>query len=311
MISPRRTVLDALLLDAAREAGAEIRDAVALEDLVRDGDRVTGVRLRDKTGGRTWSEQAGVVVGADGHRSTVARLVAAAEHRQRPATSIASYTYWDGVSMDGGETYSGNGWAVGAWPTHDNLTMTYVARRAAEWQEFRRDPETGLVATLDDAGTLGKRIREARRIGPVRSTNDVGGVIRRASGPGWALAGDAGLHMDPITGLGMGHALRDADLITTALTGPTPGRALTAFGRVRDKQTRPFYDLTAGLAQLRDGTAVEERMFAAIAADPQQSASLLGVLAGAVAPRRFFAPRNLARLVGWSGLLDLARNRPR
>jgi flavin-dependent dehydrogenase len=311
MISPRRTVLDALLLDAAREAGAEVRESTTVEDLRRDGNRVIGVQLRNKTTGATASERAAIVVGADGHHSTVGRLVGAAEYGQRPTTSLACYTYWDGLSLDRGELHSGNGWAVGAWPTHDGLTMTYLARRADDWDSFRRAPEGNLLATLDDAGTLGKRAREARRVGPVRCTNDLGGGFRQASGPGWALVGDAGLFMDPITGLGMGHALRDAELLSAALSSNNAGRAQARYGKQRDKQTRPLYDLTAGLAQLRDSTPVEARMFAAVAADPQQSATFLGVIGGAVPTQKFFAPRNLIRLVGSRDFLALAKSRPR
>ena len=57
MLSPRRTVLDAVLLDAAREAGAEVREATTLEELVTDGDRVTGVRCRSKESAGSSVEQ--------------------------------------------------------------------------------------------------------------------------------------------------------------------------------------------------------------------------------------------------------------
>src|ERR687884_1549155 len=49
---PRRTVLDKLLVDAAVEAGAELREHFSVEQLVWDGDRVGGVSGRT-TNGRT------------------------------------------------------------------------------------------------------------------------------------------------------------------------------------------------------------------------------------------------------------------
>src|SRR5258708_5414004 len=45
MYSPRRTVLDNLLVDAAREAGAEISEATTFRDLIWADDRVVGARL--------------------------------------------------------------------------------------------------------------------------------------------------------------------------------------------------------------------------------------------------------------------------
>jgi 2-polyprenyl-6-methoxyphenol hydroxylase-like FAD-dependent oxidoreductase len=67
MISPRRTVLDALLVDAAGTAGAEVREGCSLEALTGEGDRVTGVRLHDKRTSSSTVESAALVIGADGN----------------------------------------------------------------------------------------------------------------------------------------------------------------------------------------------------------------------------------------------------
>jgi len=99
MISPRRSVLDALLVDAARDAGAEVREGCSLEAFTGQADRVTGVRLRDKRMGGSTSESAALVVGADGKHSTVARLVGAAERRRVAAATFAFYAYWDGLPV--------------------------------------------------------------------------------------------------------------------------------------------------------------------------------------------------------------------
>lgn len=66
MISPRRTVLDALLVDAARGAGAEAREGCSLVELTSERDRVTGVRLQEKRTAGSMIESAAFVVGADG-----------------------------------------------------------------------------------------------------------------------------------------------------------------------------------------------------------------------------------------------------
>src|SRR5690349_11469259 len=65
IVSPRRTGLDQLLVDAARDAGAEVRHGVRVDDLLWDGGRVAGVRV----GGQ--QERARLVIGADGKHSTV------------------------------------------------------------------------------------------------------------------------------------------------------------------------------------------------------------------------------------------------
>jgi flavin-dependent dehydrogenase len=48
---PRRSALDKVLVDAAVEAGAEVREGFVVEDLMTDGERVAGIRGRDKRKG--------------------------------------------------------------------------------------------------------------------------------------------------------------------------------------------------------------------------------------------------------------------
>ena len=80
---PRRTVLDKLLVDAASEAGVEVREQFTVEDVVIEDGRVTGIRGHGK-GGDTVTELADVVVGADGRYSLVAKAVGPEHYNERP-----------------------------------------------------------------------------------------------------------------------------------------------------------------------------------------------------------------------------------
>ncbi len=73
---PRRTVLDKILVDAAAEAGAELREGFSVQEFLTDGDRVTGIRGRERNG-PTVTEKARVVIGADCRHSPLARAVQA------------------------------------------------------------------------------------------------------------------------------------------------------------------------------------------------------------------------------------------
>lgn len=316
LLSPRRTVLDALLVDAAREAGADLREATNLEKLVTEGERVCGVRCRDRSTGQTYVETSRLVIGADGRHSRVARLVRAREYHARVVNTAGCYTYWSGLPLDAGEIYALDRRVVGAWPTHDGQVITFTEWPADELDEIRRDPQAGLLRVLDRAGSLGARARAATRIAPVRFGVELPNVFRHPFGPGWALAGDAGLAMDPITGLGMGHALRDAELVSQAViagldSGPPLATTMARYSRLRDRETKPSYDFTLGLAQLRPVSPAEQRMFAAIGDSPADTTAFLGAISGTLPIRKFFAPANLIRLVGLRGLLQLARSRPR
>jgi flavin-dependent dehydrogenase len=319
---PRRTLLDAVLLDAARAAGAEVWEGFAVTGLIRDGDAVVGVRgtarggadtsVRDvRSRGMETTVRARLVVGADGKHSLVAREVAAAAYHEEPASTAACYTYWSGVDLAGGELYARDGRAVGAWPTNDGLIMTYVAWPIAEFDELRDDVEGNLLKTLDDAGDLGDRVRNGSRAERIRCSNDLPNRFRRPHGHGWALVGDAGLVLDPITGQGIGDAFRDAELLADAvvagLSGGRLDRALAGYRRRRDRAALPMYRFTRQLARLAPMRPAERELFAALAADPGETERFFGVLTGVYAPTAVFNPPHLIRLLGLRGFLRLAR----
>lgn len=111
MCSPRRTLLDKVLVDAARTAGAEVRENFTVDELVADNGTVTGVRGREK-GAPAVTEQARLVIGADGKHSRVAEVVQARAYRTKPPQSLAFYTYWEAVPVSGGAMYGRPGCAL-------------------------------------------------------------------------------------------------------------------------------------------------------------------------------------------------------
>jgi flavin-dependent dehydrogenase len=313
LYSPRRTVLDALLVDAARRAGAEVREGFTVDEVVRREGRITGIRGRDRSGGCVREERAQLVVGADGKHSTVARAAGAPTYRVVPPRSVACYTYWEAVPVDGGELYARDRRAAGLWPTNDGLVMSYVAWRAEEFSAFRADIEGNLLRTLDLIG-VGERVRAGRRAERIRLTPDLPNALTRPYGPGWALVGDAGLVMDPITGQGIGDAFRDAELLAGAIEAGLSGRAsmdaaLAGYQRARDRRTGPMYDFTADLASLRPLRSEERRLFEALAADQAETDRFFGVMTGAIPIREYFSPHNLIKLIGVRGFATALRGR--
>ena len=93
-------MLDELLVDAAAEAGAEVREGFSVAEVVFSDGRVTGVRGRDRDG-RAVTERARVVVGADGLHSLVARAVRPEQYHDKPPLLCSYYTYLSGLPMDG------------------------------------------------------------------------------------------------------------------------------------------------------------------------------------------------------------------
>jgi flavin-dependent dehydrogenase len=314
--SPRRTVLDPLLLDAARAAGADVRQGTAVQDLVFDRDgRVTGVRCRSSSGGSIL-DTATIVVGADGKRSMVATAVRARRYRERPPATLACYTYWSGVPLAHGELYQRPGRAVAAFPTNDGLTMVYVAAPVDELPAFRGDAEPAYLASLDRCGDLGARVRAGRREERLRTTPDLPGVFRVPHGPGWVLLGDAGVVMDPVSAQGIGNALCDAERVAAAIVAGLGGsasleRSLARAWRIRDATLGPMSDFTAELAALRGPLRTDRRVFQSVRDRPEEVQRLLGVFSGVVPLRRYRSVSSVRRLVGWTGLAGLAVDRLR
>src|SRR5919106_1590812 len=108
-----------VLVDAAVAAGAELRENFLVQEILMEGDRVTGIRGPTR-GGATVMEKARIVVGADGMHSTVARAVQAPKYNEQPSLTCGYYTYWSGVSVEGVEFYQLDRRLVILLPTNDN-----------------------------------------------------------------------------------------------------------------------------------------------------------------------------------------------
>jgi 2-polyprenyl-6-methoxyphenol hydroxylase-like FAD-dependent oxidoreductase len=92
---PRRTVLDKLLVDAAAEAGADVREGVTVDEVLFDDGRVVGVRCHSKDG-RATEERGRVVIGADGRHSAIAKAVRPDQYHEKPPP-CRHYSYWSGL----------------------------------------------------------------------------------------------------------------------------------------------------------------------------------------------------------------------
>jgi hypothetical protein len=130
-------------------------------------------------------------------------------------------------------------------------------------------------------------------------------------GPGWALVGDAGLVMDPVSAQGIGNALCDAERVAGAIVAGLGGaapldRELDRARRLRDATVRPMYDFTAALARLRPAGAADRRVLAAVSGRPAEVERFLGVFSGVESLRRYRSPGNALRLLGPRGVAGLA-----
>lgn len=291
---PRRTLLDKLLVDAAVEAGAELREGCPALDLRMEDGRVVGVIARPR-GGRRETLRARMVIGADGLHSLVARIVQAPEYNVRPAMSCAYYSYWSGVPWSGVEVYLRKRRAIVLFPTNDGLVNIYVAWPHEEFVWYRAAVEQNYLQSIDLVPELAARIRGGRRESHFRGTADLPNFFRRPYGPGWALVGDAGYHKDPALAFGITDAFRDAELLAEALDvgfkGDKPlDEALAAYEQQRNAVAFPLYDLTCQMASFEERPPELEQFLRALSRNPIETQRFLAVTEGITPPQEFFNP---------------------
>ena len=217
-LAVRRTILDAVLLDRARRAGARVIEGLRVRDLIRAPDgRVTGVAAMDAGGGELQLE-ADVVVGADGLRSLVAQRLGLqrAARRPRRLALVAHYHGVAGVGPYGEMHVERDGYAgladVGGGETNVAVVVPVRFARAAA-----RDRGSFMTAWLKRRPQLAKRFAGAERSGTVRATGPFASHAEQAWHPGAALVGDAADFFDPFTGEGIYAALRGGEILASHL----------------------------------------------------------------------------------------------
>jgi 2-polyprenyl-6-methoxyphenol hydroxylase-like FAD-dependent oxidoreductase len=305
---PRRTVLDQLLVDAATEAGAELREGFTVAELVADDGTVTGIRGHEK-GGPAMTENARVVIGADGRHSLVARTVQPERYNERRSHLAMYYAYWSDLPATGFDTTvraeHRRGWA--AAPTHDDLTVVPFGWPVEEFKANRTDVEANFLATIELAPEFAERVRAAKRESRFIGSAELPGYFRKPFGPGWALVGDAGYHKNPITAMGINDAFRDAELLAGALDDAFSGRRAYEEGMIeyqqsRDRDALPVYEFTDDFAQLRPPPPEMQQLIAAMRGNQTAMDGFVSVQADTLPAPEFFSPANVGRIMAEAGM---------
>lgn len=248
--APRRFVLDQILLDGAREAGAEVRERCSVQEVLKDGDgRVTGVRLQ-VDGSQSVVEESQVLVGADGRNSVVARAVEPPQSHYHEGLTSGYYGIYSGFSSEDAAFYFRSNHLIFCFPTNNNAAFVGFEGPASNFENVRSDPEGHLMRlTSEHAPALHKRLEAGERTEKLMGFGARPSFYRKPYGPGWALVGDAGFLKDPLLGDGINDAFRDAELLAGALDAGLSGRepledALAKYESAREAASLPRYELT-------------------------------------------------------------------
>ena len=222
-----RTRFDARLASHAAGSGAELVEGTRLVGLDVSGGRVTGATVRSGDG-TSRSITAGLVVGADGVRSTVARLTGVERPVRFPRRlGLVTHHAGDPELAEHGEMHVGRGYYVGLAPLPDGRLNVGMALP----MNGRIPAPERFAAAIAGLPAVAARLAGRERLTPIRGASPIGHRVADVAGPGWLLVGDAAGFVDPFTGEGIHRALRSARAATEAIAGTAD--PATAYRRER------------------------------------------------------------------------------
>lgn len=257
-LSCRRLALDTLLIERARSTpGVEVREAAVVKRLGFEHGRVIGAVVEHA--GSSEDVRARLIVGADGRGSHVARWAEAPEVQREAASRALYFRYVTGfpsprATVDGPEFSVVGDEMAYVFPSDDGVACIAVSINLQVFRAFRTGRDAAFEAGLARHVGLFDRYRAASPISAVLGSGPVDAVRRQPWGPGWALVGDAGMHQDPWTGLGMDNAGMHATFLAAAIDDWLSGRsteraAFAGYGERRDDHALESFNETARLGR--------------------------------------------------------------
>lgn len=294
-VNLRREVLDPLAREAAAGTpGVELMLGQAADRLMRTGDTVRGVVVRDVAG--TERElKAQLVVGADGRDSRIAELAGVKTKTSRHGR-FAYGAYFDGPpsTPNGASTVwmLDPDWAA-AFPTDSGLVFYAAMPTKKRLPEFRRDPEAALVSFV--GGVPGAPpIGVSRLVSPVLGKIEMPNKVRVPVASGLALVGDAAMAVDPLFGVGCGWAVQSGEWLAAevapALRGEEPLQAgLSRYRRRHRRALRGHAWQINDYASGRRMNPGERLIFSGAARDPRLAERFEAFGTRSIGPARFFA----------------------
>jgi geranylgeranyl reductase family protein len=306
-LSVRREVLDAILLDRARGAGARVTEGARVTGVATNGiGRTTGVTLLHTDGPRELNAR--VVIAADGLRSVLAKRLGLA-HSLRWPRRLALVTHYSNVANVGehGEMHVERDGYVGIADVGNGLTTVALVVPASRSRELSGDRAAFLHAWLLARPHLAPRFAHAERATPVIATGPFASHARRAYAPGVALVGDAADFFDPFTGEGIYAALRGgemlADWVSEALAAPTTraaDAALAQYDAARRAEFGGKWLVERVIGAVVGAAPVINRAAQRLAARKDLADLLIGVTGNFVPPREVIKLGYLWNVFGFS-----------
>jgi flavin-dependent dehydrogenase len=217
-----RAEFDAMLLDNSRRKGTEVRQGVAVKDVIMDGDRVVGVQI-DAPGGGREDVYARAVVDATGRESMLSRRFGWKD-RDADLNKIAVWSYFKGAlrdpGLDEGATtvayvpQKGWFWYI---PLQSDIVSVGVVGEPGYLYRDGRDPAQIFERESKACKWIHDHIKVGTQVEPVRATGEYSYHSQKIGGDGFCLVGDAFAFLDPLFSTGVFLALKSGEMASDAL----------------------------------------------------------------------------------------------
>jgi flavin-dependent dehydrogenase len=235
-----RRELDALLLQRALDAGCQFDAGVTVRGATmsegRHGRLVTGAAVRGR--GDLYAR---VTIAADGRRSALAFGLGLARHPDKPRRWAVGAYFENVPPVTCGEMHVRRGGYIGVAPVPGGLTNVCVVQVSHPGDPALRDPTAVIVRAIAADRWLRPRFRAARMVAP---PTVLGPLAVDASGTaidGLLIAGDAAGFIDPMTGDGLGFAVRGGELAALAALQALEHGWSGVHRRLADDRHRAFH----------------------------------------------------------------------
>lgn len=218
-----RSEFDRMMLENAREHGVEAHEGVQVTDVLFEGPRASGVKIRAADGSLR-EVPAKVVVDASGQSGLL-------QHKFKlrvwdpTLNKGAIWTYWEGAYRDSGrdegatmviQTTNRQGWF---WyiPLHEDRVSVGVVAPFDYLFKGRTSHERTYQEEVERCAAVQERISGGRRITGYFATRDYSYRATQVAGDGWVLVGDAFAFLDPLYSSGVLLALRSGEMAAEAI----------------------------------------------------------------------------------------------
>lgn len=281
---PRRYFLDDYLLNSAKQAGADVREGTTYLKPLMEDNTVVGI-VAKRADGSLLSAKAKIVIAADGRFSKFANDVGAQYHDYRELSTFAYYGYFSGINRPELAIHKKGRFGTAIFPTLNKTQMALVYGPTANWESFKKDAESNFYKIFHYcAPDIAKLLARGSRTEKFKACGRMQAFQRVSHGPGWALIADACSFKDQVTAMGITHAFRDAELITSFIHRALSNEmnmehALHLYQEIRAKDYASYFNLVCKTAEMSPYSNEELAHFSSIIGNQHQINKLISEFA--------------------------------